>query len=147
MPVVNYTTTVSAEKTIWEIQQRLAKHGAKRIAVDYDDAGEPSGLSFMIIHPEHGPRLFSLPVDTEAMRRVLVRQVGGRPGSKATSPEQAARVAWRVMKDWIAAQLALVETTMVGLDEVMLPYIHVDGHGTTLREQYRRHEIGVRGGE
>ena len=46
-------------------------------------------------------------------------------------------MAWRVMKDWIAAQLALAETKMVQLDEIMLPYMHVDDGGTTVLDNYR----------
>lgn len=53
---------------------------------------------------------------------------------------QAERVAWRVIKDWIAAQLAIVETQMVELDQVMLPYLHVDGD-RTLYESYRDQEL------
>ncbi len=134
MPIVNYTTTVAAEKTIGEIQKRLADFGAQRIAIDYQDS-RPSAVSFSLSHPEWGISLFSLPIDAEAMQRVLVRQLQIRKPSKATSLEQAERVAWRVLKDWIAAQLALVETTMITLPEVMLPYLVLDpSTGRTLRE-------------
>ncbi len=34
----------------------------------------------------------------------------------------AARVAWRIIKDWVAAQLAIVESGMVEIAEVFLPY-------------------------
>lgn len=133
MATLNYTTSIAASKTVGEMQALLARHGASRIAVDYD-GGAPCALSFLLDTP-HGPRHFTLPVDVDAMHRLLQRQDREgklRSGSKATrsSREQAERVAWRVMKDWLAAQLALVETEMAGLDQVMLPYLHVDGDRT-----------------
>lgn len=134
MGVLNYTTSIASSKTIAEVQQLLAKYGASRIAVDYLD-GEPSGLTFALTTP-HGPRLFTLPVNVDAMHRLLVaesragRLKGGRSRSVMESREQAERVAWRVIKDWLAAQLALVQTEMAGLDQVMLPYLHVDGDRT-----------------
>ena len=51
------------------------------------------------------------------------------------TPEQAERVAWRILKDWLEAQLALVQTEMVSLDCVMLPYMQADD-GRTVYELY-----------
>ena len=39
MAIKNYTTTIDAHISIGEIQGALAKHGAAKIMVDYDDAG------------------------------------------------------------------------------------------------------------
>jgi hypothetical protein len=140
--VLNYTTKIAASKTIGEVQTLLAKHGASRIAVDYDD-GQPSGLTFALVTP-HGPRLFTLPVNVDAMHRLLVaehkaKRTGSMSAAVATSREHAERVAWRVIKDWLAAQLALVQTEMAALDQVMLPYLHVDGE-RTMYAAYRDRE-------
>src|SRR4029077_4711279 len=35
---------------------------------------------------------------------------------------QAVRTAWRIVKDWVEAQMALVQTQMVTTAEVFLPY-------------------------
>lgn len=147
--VLNYSTTVAVERTIAEMQKMLAAAGAARIAVDYAD-GDPAALSFMLA-TAHGPRHFTLPVNIDAMHAVLQRQENAgllRTGTKAgrSSREQAARVAWRVVKDWLAAQLALVETTMVDVDQVMLPYLHVDDTGRTLFESYKATEFKALGG-
>lgn len=143
MTVLNYTTQIAASKTVGEVQQLLARHGASRIAVDYLD-GAPSGVSFSLATP-HGPRLFTLPVDVDAMHRLLIaeqdagRLRGGRSVAVMRSREQAERVAWRVIKDWLAAQLALVQTEMASVDQVLLPYLHVDGE-RTLYAVYRDRE-------
>lgn len=139
---LNYTTKINVHKTVAEMQKMLADHGAKRIGIEYA-GGRPAGLSFALDTP-HGARSFTLPIDAQAMRALLISKDRAgelRSGSKAdrTSYEQAERVAWRVVKDWLAAQLALVATEMVQLDQVMLPYLHVDG-SRTLYDQYREHE-------
>jgi hypothetical protein len=144
---LNYTTTIAVTQTAGECQAILAVAGAASVAVHYED-GQPSGLSFTLRTP-HGVRAFTLPVDVEAMRRVLAQaeRDGKFPptvkshkasGSYST-PEHAARVAWRVVKDWLEANLALIAAQMATIDELLLPYLHVDGD-KTLREAYRERE-------
>lgn len=152
MTVLNYTTSIAAAKTLGEVQTMLARHGAARVAVDYTD-GKPSGVSFTLTTP-HGARLFTLPVDVDAMHRLLVteydagRLKGAKSATVARSREQAERVAWRVVKDWLAAQLALVQTQMAAIDQVMLPYLRVDEH-RTLYAAYRDREnvLSIEGGD
>lgn len=136
MAVLNYTTTIAASKTVAEMQAMLAKAGAARVAVAYED-GSAVAVTFELRTP-HGDRVFTLPVDVDAMHRLLARQRRSNTKVKDTR-EQAERVAWRVMKDWLAAQLAIVETQMVALDQVMLPYLHVDGD-RTLYAAYKARE-------
>jgi hypothetical protein len=146
MAVLNYTTQIAVAKTVSEMQALLGQAGANRIAVDYAD-GTPSALSFMLTTP-HGPRHFTLPVNVDAMHRLLKAEDDAgriRSGAKATrsNREQAERVAWRVLKDWLAAQLALVATEMVGMDQVMLPYLQVEANGRTLYDAYRDQESAL----
>jgi hypothetical protein len=56
-------------------------------------------------------------------------------GAQAVLTE-AVRVAWRIVKDWVEAQMALVETQMVSTQDVFLPYA-VMGDGKTLAEHVR----------
>lgn len=142
MTVMNYTTKVSAEKTIGEMQKLLANAGAARISLEYA-GGRAAGMSFLLVTP-HGERTFNLPVDIEAMRVLLGRkwnsgQLRSMSYAKITEPEHAERVAWRVMKDWLAAQLTLVATQMATLDQVMLPYLNVAA-GRTLYQAYKDSE-------
>ena len=135
MSVLNYTTKIAASKTVGEIQGMLAKHGASRIATDYHDGG-PSGLTFSMT-TAHGPKVFSLPVNVTAMHKLIMSEQaagklrsGGISVAVLTSREHAERVAWRVMKDWLEAQLALVQTEMAAIDQVLLPYLHVENDRT-----------------
>ena len=44
------------------------------------------------------------------------------------------------MKDWLEAQLALVDTQMVGMDQAFLAYLQVDDSGRTLYASYKERE-------
>lgn len=134
--LLNYTTTIPAGKTIGEMQTALAKAGATSIAVHYT-AGSPAGLTFSLT-TKYGPQLFTLPVDVPNVQKVLRRQrsAGGMSRVKFESSEHAERVAWRISKTWLEAQLALVAVQMATIDQVMLPYMHV-GPDKTLYAAYQ----------
>jgi hypothetical protein len=141
---LNYTTTIQVNQTVGECQAILGTAGAASVAVHYQDA-QPAGLSFSLATP-HGTRAFTLPVNIDGIRQVLVS--ADRDGQFAalrkkqgtySSREHAARVAWRVVKDWLEANLALVAAQMATIDEVMLPYLHIDGE-RTLWEAYKDRE-------
>jgi hypothetical protein len=128
--LLNYSTEVNADKTVGEIQGVLARSGAKSVTVDYDD-GTPVGVSFLI-ETAVGPRAFRLPANIEAAFEVMQRQYrAGRVQRRFVTREQAARVGWRIVKDWIEAQLAIIELGMVGLEEIFLPYL-INEQGETL---------------
>lgn len=141
---LNYSTTIPAAQTVGECQSILAAAGAASVAVHYEN-GQPSGLSFTLKTP-HGTRAFTLPVDLEAMRRVLAKAendgmfaASKKKAGAFSNREHAARVAWRVAKDWLEACLALIAAQMTTIDTVMLPFLHVDGN-KTLWEAYRERE-------
>ncbi|KKK48060.1 hypothetical protein LCGC14_3148970, partial [marine sediment metagenome] len=73
MPIKNYTTTISAMKSIGEIQGILVAHGAKAIQIEYGDDREPCSLSFIIPTPQGGLS-FRLPANIKAMEKVLLQQ-------------------------------------------------------------------------
>jgi hypothetical protein len=133
MPIKNYTTSVPVVRTVAEVQAMLAKHGASRVAVNYA-GGLPVGLSFALDTP-YGRRAYDLPVEVAGVARKLAQGVNGK-----VTPEQAARVAWRIVRDWLDAQLALIEAAAAALDQVMLPYLLVDD-GRTVYDEYREREM------
>lgn len=136
MSTLNYTTTIAAARTISEITTALVKHGASTITTSHGD-GRPTGMSFTLPTP-HGDRAFAMPVDVDAVLTLLTRQKRSNSRIRA-SRDQAERVAWRVLKDWIVAQLAIIEAQMASLDQVMLPYLRVDD-SHTLYEAYKANE-------
>jgi len=135
-----YTTQIEASKTIAEIQENLVKHGAKSVMANYTDHGTIEALSFMIVTPEKKVMAIRLPCDAKPVYEVLRRQVNERkiPRSILNDGEaQALRVAWRIVKYWVEAQMALLETQMVKMEQVFLPYAIVHG-GRTLFESMKQ---------
>lgn len=133
MPLLNYTTKVNTYTTLGEIQAQLVKHGAKKIMQDYDDQGHITALTFLINTPS-GPRGVRLPANVDAVHKVLTRQ------KIKCDREQAERVAWRIVKDWVETQMAILESEMVQMDEIFLPYM-VNNNGQTLFEAYRNNQL------
>jgi hypothetical protein len=127
MPLLNYTTSIDAERTAGDIIGLLARHGARMLQIEYDHLANPAGLSFMIPTAE-GELFFKLPVDADAVLRVLIQQSskGEVPRSVAV-PLQARKVAWRINLDWVKVQLALIESEMATLEQIFLPYMLVNG--------------------
>ena len=134
MAILNYTTKIPVETTIAEIEKMLADSGASKILKDYDNESNVSSISFTLI-TDKGELSFKLPMNTEAVLQVLKNQSGeyrkqasGKrvrvvPDS-AVNIEQAARVGWRIIKDWLESQLALFFLQMVKIEEIFLPYMY-----------------------
>ena len=124
MAIKNFTTKIPSEKSIAEIETILAKHGAKKILKDYDGAENIIAVSFMVtIDNQDIP--FKLPIDLNAWIALLNKAVKEKKLARRFENDaaQARRIGWRVIKDWIDAQMALIETKTVKLDQVFLPYI------------------------
>lgn len=120
MALKNYTTTIDANKTIGEIQGILASHGATKIMTDYQE-GEVVALSFRIV-TNKGEIGIKLPANIEKVLQVLRNQRKKSSAIRDTK-EQATKTAWRNIKDWLDAQMAILECEMVEIDEIFLPYI------------------------
>lgn len=133
--LANYTTTVTALKSIGEIQGILVAHGAKHILIDYDQE-EPTGLAFIVATP-YGDVPFRLPANIDKVKAVLDKQ---RVRTRV-SDEQASRVAWRILEDWIRAQMAILETEMVTIDQIFLPYMQTGQDGKTLYQVMLEHHL------
>lgn len=84
--------------------------------VEYE-SGEPSALAFTII-VKTNPVGFRLPCNWQGVLKALRGQV---PISKLNH-EHARRVGWRILKDWIRAQLSLISAGASTIEEVMLPW-------------------------
>lgn len=137
MPIKNYTTAIDVYRSIGEIQGALASHGVSKIMVDYDD-GTPVGIAFAI-QTERGMAGFKLPANVTGVRAAFDRQ------KVRAANGQAERTAWRNVRDWVMAQMALIEAGMVQLDEVFLPYL-VDNSGVTLFEAYQSGRLALGSG-
>jgi hypothetical protein len=128
MAILNYTTKIDPIKTIAEIQQTLVRHGARKIVTDYDTSGLPVGITFYI-ELDNRPILFALPCNWEGVLNALKKDA--KVSKSMQTKEQAVKVSWRILKDWVEAQMAIVEAQLALVTEVFLPYA-VTKDGNTL---------------
>lgn len=119
MAILNYTTQIAVEKTSAEIQKMLARAGAQAVLCEFDLDGVMTAMSFRL-NTVHGVVSFRLPANIDGVEAAMRRD--SSVPKRLKTREQAGRVAWRVVKDWIEAQLAIVTAEMANLVEVFLPY-------------------------
>lgn len=143
MAILNYTTTIDAFKTVSEIEYILMKHGAKSIMKNYED-GTVTGLSFLI---DTGAQQIPvrLPAKVDGCLKVLRKEKKDNPRKQIKDTrEQAERVAWRILKDWVEVQMALLDIEMVRFEEIFLPYIETDT-GQTVYERLEERQFLLEG--
>src|SRR6267154_9135 len=130
MPIKNYTSKVPANRSIEEIQSALVNHGATGVLYKYEHGtGRIDALQFLLPVKDQNVT-FSLPVNWQKFQRVLrVQQV-----RRWNEEEYVYRVAWRNIRDWVMAQLALYEAEIVDMPQVFLPFAP-DAKGQTLYEK------------
>lgn len=130
MPILNYTTSIDYDKTIAEIQVILVKHGATKITTDYEDK-LPSAVTFCL-EVKGNTLAFALPCNYAGVLKAMYKDK--KVERYRCTKEQALRVSWRIVKDWVAAQMAIVETELADMAEVFLPYA-ITKNGTTLYKE------------
>lgn len=143
MPILNYTTTVAADKSVGQILTMLAKGGARSTMANYGANGKVESIAFAVLTPM-GMRTFSLPIDPAKVLAVMRRE---RVAPRFLNAQHAEDVAWRIMKDWLEAQLAIIATEMVTLDQVMLPYMQANDAGQTVYEMIVDAQLALPAGE
>ena len=139
MAIKNYTTTVDVYQSLGEIQGALAGHGARQIMIEYGNDGKPEGVTFAIDTPV-GRRGFKLPANVDGVYAVFQKQ------KVKADREQAAKTGWRNIRDWVLAQMAIIEAGMVTMEEVFFPYL-TDGKGNTLYGLYQSGHLPIGPGE
>lgn len=117
MAILNYSTTISVEKTCNEIQSILIKHGASKIVFDYENQ-IPINLTF-VCNFKGQIAFFSLPCRFTGVLKAMKSQGVQK---SFLNEAQALRTGWRILKDWINSQMAIVEAEMAELPEVFLQY-------------------------
>lgn len=140
MALLNYTSNVPHGKTAAEIADILRKGGAQAVLTEYDPEGQYiTALSFKI-SLKGQPITFRLPCDWKPVYEVMFAEKKNpyvdekkRLALDTTRKDQAMRTAWRIVKDWVEAQMALVQVKMVRTEQVFLPYA-VMANGRTLGE-------------
>lgn len=124
------TTKIGSDHTVSEIQRLLGAAGCTGVMTTYEKK-EVTGISFQILFLNKSIA-FNLPCRWKPIYDQLYRRIKrAREGKLEELESQAKRVAWRQILRWVEAQIALVETDMVKIQEVFLPYVQMDLKGTT----------------
>jgi len=140
--ILNYTTKIASSKTVAEIQHILGTKGADYVSVDYA-GGKASAVIFgfkvdsVLIN-------FRLPCNVSGVSAALKKQKGS--GTIWKNLEQCERIAWRIVKDWVEAQMALVEAQQAELGEVFLPYA-VHHTGQSYYQLFKNNQLALSSGD
>jgi hypothetical protein len=136
MNIKNYTSSVSVEDSVKDIEKLLVKAGATAISKFYDD-GKLGGVLFQI--PVNGiPAVFKLPAKPDAIRKVMESQIKrGRKDTLKRVQAQAERTAWRLLRDWIHVQLSMIEMEQAEAIQVFLPYVYDERKNETFFDKIK----------
>lgn len=137
MPLLNYTTSVEPSRSLDQITSLLVKAGASHILFEYGKDHALLAVSFKA-DTEYGVIAFRLPANVDRVLAVLKRQ---KIQPRFKTMEQANRVAWRIIKDWTEAQVALIQLGLVELVEVFLPYAQDPKTGQTVYQQMKENKF------
>jgi hypothetical protein len=129
--IANKTTSVSADKSVGEIQKMLASARVSSLMVDYVD-GKPDAIAFKISRSEL-QIAFRLPANWQGVLAAMKRDK--TIARRLVCEDQARRVSWRVVRDWLRAQLTLIEAGAASIEEVMLPWA-VTNDGKTVSQKF-----------
>lgn len=138
--VVKYeSTTVPVERTLSELVTILRRYGCRSFAQQWDEEGRTTGIRF-VMEVDGKP----LPVrmnarDGEIQSRLLARPKYRRdPIARA---DQAERIAWRHLKDFMEQVLVAVDLGLSELGEALMAHVVVldeDGYETTAGQEFAK---------
>lgn len=131
MALKNYTTKVSALRSISEIQEMLQKHGAIGVLTEFEQGtGKIEAISFRIKIGDQN-WFFKLPMQWREAQKAM-KDEGNR---RANDEDYCYRVAWRITRDWVDVQMALIDLRTAELQQIFLPYA-VGKSGKSLYESF-----------
>lgn len=143
--IKNYTTDIPSIRSISEIQGLLARAGASRVMFEYDDSGDVKALVFMLkVGGREMP--FKLPAKPEAVYKIVFGDARNpftqnqqrHDKWEKDRKNQSVDIAWRIVKDWIEAQFALIELEQAEAAEIFMPYLMV----STTKTLFEFHKEG-----
>lgn len=142
----NFTTTIKASKTISEIEEILAANGAKGIMKGYDDEGQIN-LIYFLIETKQGNITYKLPCDHHRVRQTLIdlkkQKKINISVNKSQDLDHAINVGWRIVKDWLYAQLSMIRIELTSLEQIFLPYAYNPRTGQTFFEKIKENNYSL----
>jgi len=120
----NFSTGVGVSQTIAEIEKILLAIGAESIVKQYHGDSRVKSIAFQIQINEE-KKGFMLPANVENVITIfkIYQAEWHLPKDEFKLKEQAERVAWRIIKDWLHAQLSLIQVGQAQPEQIFLPYM------------------------
>lgn len=122
------TTTVPAEKSVFEIKVELMKIGVQRVYEEYSQ-GKISAIVFSLDAGNDRPLDVNIPVNVENIFVLLLEEHRAKKRTRAPLEKeeallaQAHRTAWRMALQRIKLQVADIMVGQMDALEVFLPYV------------------------
>jgi len=139
--IKNYASRADMSSIFEAIRNALATHKAKKVMFDYDDAGQAIAITFQVA--VNGiPYTCQLPNRFERVKQLVKEAYRSNNDyiSDERATEQAYRTSWANIRDWILAQMALIDSQMVKTEEVFFPYL-LDEGGRTVYETFEQRQL------
>lgn len=138
-PLKNYSARLTT-KPLETIQEQLSYH-ASSVQFHYRD-GQAIALNFSMQINGHEIS-FRLPA---RIREVEIRLYGKDTKLNNIQKKQAYVTAWANIRDWVSAQIAMIDTGMVKAEEVFLPYL-LNASNLTLFESMEKQQFLLERGD
>lgn len=129
MGLKNTSTQSPVANMLNEIQKALIRVGATGMQYKFGDAGKIVGLAFGL-SIQGNDIGFVLPIRIDKVKAVLKKDNNKR----WDDDDYVYRVAWACMRDWVVAQMAMLETEQVDPLQAFLSYAQ-DKSGMTVYEK------------
>lgn len=139
--LLNYSTKKAAEESAEEIKTKLLSHGVQDVKFDFGEVVVTIEFLRSKLITKNEMASYKITTKIAPVYKVLKDQEWSGEIKIAITQSQAKRVAWRIVKRWIDAQLAFVETGMLSFDEVFLSYKVDEGTGLSLIEEYQTKQL------
>jgi hypothetical protein len=157
-PIKYASTTVTPTKSAGEIQDLVRRYGGTRCEIMWDTHGRVTGVRFAVRHERFGEVPVRLTAKTgrifEILKAARPRKsyvpTKERERRDAADVEQAYRIAWRQLRDFVEQALLAVETGLFPLHEAFMAAVETEdpqtGESVTWGELLERHGASGPGG-
>ncbi len=121
--IKNYTSGITASKSVSKIEELLVSMGAQNINKSYKN-GKLDAISFLInVNGNTVP--FKLPAKVDQVSDALMKTYKRLTSiARRNVAEQAERTAWKICSDWVEIQATMIKLQQAEFVEVFLPYVY-----------------------
>ena len=126
------TTQVPVTKTCAKIEEILQKRGVIEVWKKFEN-GHIEAIEFVMKIADEEVA-FKLPMRWQKIQTLALE--GKTRHRKTANEDQARKIAARLILRWVQAQFALIDTGMVEMQEVFLPYV-LAGSGQTFYQHLK----------